>query len=182
MRLNTKLVILVCLALSEIPAYAQVKDMPSQAELDPILENADKKLKDFLDVLTEFGEEARALDGLRLDRNVKEIPEVRKFIRVMHSGSGEHQGVNMGRLVLVLSAVDDMAFDALIWKSLADIQMCKNMIQKDDPSRYDLFGLRVNTNAQMLREVGGQLFHPTVRMADATDAIMLAIGDAAKKN
>ena len=46
-------------------------------------------------------------------------------------------------------------------KFLAQLQMCKIMMQKQDPSRY---GIRVNTNAQMLREVGGQLFHPTVRM------------------
>ncbi len=41
--------------------------MPSEAEFDPILENADSKLKGFLATLTEFRVEAAAMDQERLD-------------------------------------------------------------------------------------------------------------------
>jgi len=52
-----------CLILLCAPAPALLKDMPSQAEFDPILENADKKLKDFVATLTEFRIEA-AMDHI----------------------------------------------------------------------------------------------------------------------
>jgi hypothetical protein len=45
MKHSARLVIFSCLVLVGSRAQAQVKDMPSQAEFDPILENADTKLQ-----------------------------------------------------------------------------------------------------------------------------------------
>lgn len=48
-------------------------------------------------------------------------------------------------------------------------------------SRYDQFRTQLAMNLAVLREVGRQLFYPTIRMADAVDEIMLAIADATSK-
>lgn len=167
------------LALFGIVADAQVKVMPSQAELDPILENADTKLKEFLATLTEFKSEASALDEDRLNEDMKSIRQLREMIEVTHSSIREkNAGVNMQRLVAILSGLDDMAFDAATWKSLGELKMCQQLIQKENPTRFDQFSTRATMNSQMLREVGGQLLHPTLRLSAAMDEIVLSVVDA----
>lgn len=181
MRLSNRLTIFAFLFLLGGPAQAQLKDMPSQAEFDPILENAGKKLKDFVATLTEFQIEAAALDRERLDEDLKSVQQLQGMIRITHAASGENKGVNMQRLVGILAGLDDMALDASTWKSLAELRMCQQLVQQQNPSRYDQFGIRVAMNSEMLREVGGQLFHPTLRAAGAADEIMLMFSDAATK-
>ncbi len=181
MRLSNRLMIFAFLILLGAPAQAQLKDMPSQAEFDPILENADKKLKDFIATLTEFQVEA-AMDPERLDTDLKAIRQLQQMIQVAHSGSRENKGINMLRLVGILAGLDDMALDAATWKSLAELQMCQQLIQHQNPSRYDQFGIRAAMNSQMLHEVGGQMLHPTLRMAAAADEIILAVVDEASKS
>jgi len=175
---------LACFLLLGTLAQAQVKDMPSQAEFDPILENADTKLKGFIATLTEFRVEATTMDRQRLDEDLKVLTELRKLIQVTHSGGngGKNKGINMGRLVLILSGLDDAALEAATFKNGAELQMCQQLIQHKDPSRYDLFGTKLAMDLQLLREVGRQLFYPTVRMADAADEILLTLGDAASKS
>jgi len=160
------------------PAQAQIKDMPPQAEFDPILENADKKLKDFVSTLTEFRVEAAALDRERLDEDLKSVRQIQQMIQVARSGSGGKNGVNMKRLLGILTGLDDMASDAATWKSLAELRMCQQLVQHETPTRYDQFATRVTMNIEMLREVGGQLFHPTFRMAGAADEIVSTLSDA----
>jgi hypothetical protein len=155
--------------------------MPSQAEFDPILENADKKLKDFVATLTEFRVEAAALDQARLNDDLNAAKQIQQMIHSTHSGSGGNQGINMQRLVGLLSGLDDMALDAATWKSIAELRMCQQLVQHQSPGRYDQFGVRANMNSEMLREVGGQLLHPAFRMASAADEIILAMGDVAPK-
>ncbi|HEV2021043.1 MAG TPA: hypothetical protein VGQ94_00790 [Terriglobales bacterium] len=162
-------------------AQAQLKEMPSQAEFDPILDNADSKLKAFVATLTEFRVEAAAMDKERLDTDLKDIRRLQQMIQATKSGTKGRNGINMQRLVVVLGGIDDFALEAATWKSLAELRMCQLMTLHQDPSHYDQFGVRVTMNLQMLREVGGQLFHPTLRMAVATDEIMFAVGDAASK-
>jgi hypothetical protein len=65
--------------------------MPSQAEFDPILENADKKLKDFVATLTEFRVEAAALDQARLNDDLNAAKQIQQMIHSTHSGSGGNQ-------------------------------------------------------------------------------------------
>ena len=86
----------------------------------------------------------------------------------------------MQRLVGILSGIDDMALDAATWRSLGELKMCQLIVQKQNPSRYDQFSTRIQMNSQMLREVGGQLFHPTLRLSVAVDEIMLATSDTTK--
>jgi hypothetical protein len=179
MRLRNKLSILAFLTLSGITAQAQVKDMPAQAEFDPILENAEKKLTDFVATLAEFRVEAGAIDRKMLVTDLKSVEQLQKMIQVAHSGSGETKGVNMQRLVGILSGLDDMALDAATWKSLVELHLCQQILQHQNPNRYDQFGTRVTINLAMLREVGGQLFHPTFRAAAAADEIILVVADGA---
>jgi hypothetical protein len=174
MRCSNRLMGVAFLIMLGTPAQAQVNDMPSQAELDPILENADKKLKDFVATLTEFRVEAGALDRERLDTDLKSIQQLQKMIQITHAGTGENKGMSMQRLVAILAGLDDMALDAATWKSLAELRMCQLLVQHQSPTRYDQFGIRVTMNSEMLREVGGQLFHPAFRMASAADEIMLS--------
>jgi len=184
MRLSNRLGIFACLILLGTPAQAQLKNMPSQAEFDPILENADTKLKGFIATLTEFRVEAANLDRERLDKDLEDFREVRRLIQVTRSdgNGGKNKGINMGRLVIILSGLDDAALEAATFKNGAELQMCQQLIQHKDPSRYDLFGMRLAMDLQLLREVGRQLFYPTVRAADAVDQILLALGDAASKS
>jgi hypothetical protein len=134
-----------------------------------------------LSALTEFRAEAVAMDRERYDEDLKNFAELRKLIQVTRSDGGRDgkRGINMGCLVIILGGVDDATLEAATWKNAAELQMCQNLIQHKDPSRYDRLGTLLAMNLQVLREVGRQLFHPTVRMADAADAIMLA--DAASK-
>jgi len=183
MRLCNRLAIFACVMLLGTVAQAQLKDMPSQAEFDPILENADSKLKEFLATLTEFRAEAAAMGRERLDKDLKDIQALRQVIQVTRSSSGaDGHGINMERLVAILSALDDLALEATIWKSLAELRMCQQLIQHQNPSRYDQFGVRAAMNLQMLHEVGGQVLHPTLRMAPAADEIILGLVDAASKS
>jgi hypothetical protein len=151
--------------------------MPSQAEFDPILENVDKKLKDFASTLSDFRAEASREDRERLDTDLAAIGQAQEVIKVAHSGNGKKTGVNMQRLVAILSMVDDMALDAATWKSLAELKLCQQMIQHQNVGRYQEFGVRVATNSEMLREVGGQLLHPALRAAAATDDVILAVSE-----
>ncbi len=57
--------------------------------------------------------------------------------------------------------------------------MCQQIIQSQNASRYDQFSTRVTMNSQMLREVGGQLVHPTLRLSAAMDEIVTKALDAA---
>lgn len=183
MRLSNRLGILACLILLGTPAQAQLKDMPSQAEFDPILENADSKLKEFVATLTEFRVEAAAMDRERLDTDLKDFQALRELIQTTRSGSNNGpKGINMQRLVMILSGLDDAALEAATWKSGAELQMCKQLLQHRDPSRYDQFGTRAAMNLQMLSEVGRQFFHPTLRMATAADEVILGLVDAASRS
>jgi hypothetical protein len=182
MRLSNRLGIFACLILLGTPAQAQLKDMPSQAELDPILENADSKLKEFVATLIEFRVEAAAMDRERLDKDLKDIQALRQVIQITRSGSrADRHGINMERLVGILAGLDDFALEAGTWKSLAELRMCQQLIQHLNPSRYDQFGTRATMNSEMLREVGGQVLHPTLRMAAAADEIILTLVDTASK-
>jgi hypothetical protein len=182
MRLSNRLAIFACVMLLGTVAQAQLKDMPSQAEFDPILENADSKIKDFIATLTKFRVEAAAMDPERLDKDLKDFQALRQLIQITRSGPHrDRNGVNMGRLVMVLGGVDDAALEAATWKSAAELQMCQQMVQHKDPSRYDQFGTQLAMELQLLREVAGQLFHPVVRAADAVDEILLSLTDATSK-
>jgi len=156
--------------------------MPSQAEFDPILENADSKLKEFVAILTEFRVEAAAMDRERLDTDLKDFQALRELIQTSRSGSKKGpKGINMQRLVIILSGFDDAALEAATWKSGAELRMCQQLIQHKDPSRYDQFGIQLAMELQLLREVAGQLSHPVVRAAVAVDEILLSLTDAASK-
>ncbi len=179
MKLSNRFATLAFFIVLGAPAQAQLKDMPSQAEFDPILENADKKLKDFVSTLTQFRIEAVSLDQERLDVDLKSIQQLQEMIQVTHAG--ENKGVNMQRLVGILAGLDDMALDAATWEFIAELRMCQQLAQHQDPARYDQFGIRVTMNSEMLREVGGQLFHPTFRAAAAADEIILMLSDAGSK-
>jgi hypothetical protein len=172
-----------CLFMLGTQARAQVKDMPSQAELDPILENVDNKLKDLITTLTEFRVEAVAMDRERLDKDLEDFRKVRKVTQLTSAdgNSATNRGINMERLVLILGGLDDATLEAAIWKNLADLKMCMQMIQQQDPSRYKQFSTQMAMELGLLHEVGRQLLSPTLRMADAADEIMLAIADAASK-
>src|ERR1039457_3309692 len=85
---------------------AQIKDMPSQAEFDPILDSADKKLKDFASTLNEFKSVAAGLDRERLTDDLSSIQEVQNIIRVTHSGTAQGNGVNLVRLMGIVTGLD----------------------------------------------------------------------------
>ncbi len=178
-----RLVILITtLLLFGTLGYGQVKDLPSQAELDPILENLNTKLKDFAATLTDFKPEATTLDRDRLTEDLESIKRLQEMVRVTHSGrQGNQNGLNMRRLVGLLSGVDDMAIEASIWKNLAELKMSMEVISHRDPQRYSAFAVRLNTNLQLLREVGAQLFHPTFRLAVAADEVISTVADRASQ-
>jgi hypothetical protein len=157
--------------------------MPSQAEFDPILENADKKLKDFTATLAEYRTEATALDKGRLADDLNSIKQIQQIIQTARSGpTGKRNAVNLQRTLAILTGLDDMAMDAGTWKESAELQMCKQAMQKEDPSRQSQFGIRVGMNREMLREVSNQFFHPTLRLGSAADEIILMFSDTASKS
>ncbi len=184
MRLENKVAVFAFLTLWGTMAQSQVKDMPSQAEFEPILENAETKLKSFVATLTQFRAEAAALDAQRLNDDLKSFRELLQVIQATRvTGDGAaNRGINMGRLVLILGGFDDVALEAAMWKSVAELHMCQMLIQHQNPSRYDQFSTRLTMDLQVLREVGRQLFHPTLRMADAADTILLIMSDSESKN
>ncbi len=175
MRITSRLAILVFLFSVKAQAQAQLRNMPSQAELDPILENADSKVKDFLATLNKYREEASEIDKERLEKDVHDFRQLREIIQITHSGTDNH-GMNLGRIFSIVTSLDDAAMEAATWSNLLTARVC-------GPHEQSLvhFALAVQTNGGMLREVSNQLFHPTLRMADAADAIMLAIADATSK-
>ncbi len=181
MRLSKIFALLALLLVCGDSAQGQVKDMPSQAEFDPILDNADSKLKDFETTLTEFRAEAVEIGRDKLDQDLKGIQQTRAMIQTAHSG-GPNRGINMERLVGILASFDDVALDASEWKSLAELTMCEDVIQHLDPSRYEQFATRVTMNLQMLREVGSEILHPAFRAAVAADEIILAFTDTSPKD
>jgi hypothetical protein len=172
-----RLVIFFCMIFVSFPSGAQSRDMPSQAEFDPILDNVDKKLKDFASTLSDFRAEATREDRGRLDTDLTAIGQAQKVIKAAHTEDGGKTGVNMQRLLAILSMVDDMALDAATWKSLAELTLCQQMIQHQNAGRYQEFGVRVAMNSEMLREVGGQLLHPALRAAAVADDIILAVSE-----
>ena len=184
MRLENKVAVVAFLTLWGTMAKAQVKDMPSQAEFDPILENAETKLTSVVATLTEFRAEAAALDAEILDVDLKSFGELLRVIQVTRvtGDSSTNKGVNMERLVAVMGGFDDVALEAATWKSLAELHMCQLLIQHQNPSRYDQFSTRLAMHLQVLREVGGQLLHPTLRMARAADQILLMLVDSESKS
>jgi len=175
MRLQNQLAITVCFLLTGLAAQAQLKDMPSQAEFDPILENANTKVKDFLSTLGKYHAEATEIDRERLETDLHDFQQLRELIGSAHSGSGNH-GINLTRIVGILAGLDDAAMEAAVWSNLISARVCTT-------PRLALlnFALAVQTNGGMLREVGNQLFHPAFRMASGADEIILAFADAASK-
>lgn len=67
---------------------------------------------------------------------------------------------------------DDDTLEASVWKDLVELKMCQQLAQHENPARYDQFSTRLAMNLAVLREVGGQLFHLTLRAAIAADEIM----------
>lgn len=182
MRPTNKLGIFAVLILIAAPARAQIKDMPSQAELDPILENADSKVGDFIATLTKFRVEASAMDPERLEKDLKDFNNLREMIRVAESGPTNRNGINMQRLLGILTGVDDAALEAARWKNGAELYMCQQLLKRQNTSRYDLFSTGLAINLDMLREVGGQIFHPTFRLAGAADELVLALTESESKS
>ena len=175
MKLGKRLGIFALLLLVGTAARAQVKDMPSQAEFDPILENADSKVKDFLATLTKYQVIASKIDKERLEKDRHDFGQLREMIQITHSGPGNH-GINLGRIFIIVTNLDDAALEAAVWSDLLTARVCG---QQNQSLLY--FALAVQTNGGMLREVSNQLFHPALRMADAADEIMLAMADATSK-
>jgi hypothetical protein len=183
-RHSNKFAFLGFLVLWGTLAQAQVKDMPSQAEFDPILENAENKLKDFVATLTKFRSEAMALDEKKLTEDLEAIRNTQQVLQVTR-GSGAMNGLNMTRLVGLLSAIDDITLDAALWATLASLKVCEQSLQKGQnptSTRYVEFSFQVSDNQKMLAEVGRQMFHPTFRFAGAADEIILMVLDPPKSN
>jgi hypothetical protein len=175
MKQATRLAVFACLIVAGTQAQAQVKDMPSQVELDPVLENADEKVKDFLVTLTNYRAEASKLDNERLEKDLHDFAQLREMIQKAHSGRG-NSGITLGRILGILASLDDATLEAAVWSNLLTAHVCGS---QEKSMLY--FALAVQTNGGMLREVSGQLFHPALRFANAADEIMLAIADAESK-
>jgi hypothetical protein len=179
MKFPITLLLLALVFLSVSSAQAQLKDIPSQAEFDPILENADSKLKDFVATLTAFRVEAEEIDRDTFAQDLKSIQQLREMIQVTHSGDGRtNKGINMQRLVGILASFDDATLMAAKWKNGAELKMCQQLIQKQNPARYDQFSTQVAMELQLLCEVGKELFHPTLRAALAADEVFAAVADS----
>jgi len=156
-------------------AQAQVKDMPSQAELDPILENADSKVKDFLATLTKYRTEASEIDNERLEKDLHDFRQLLEMTQAAHGGSG-NRGMNLARIFSIVVSLDDAAMEAAVWSNLLTSRIC-------GPHKQSLlfFAMAVQENGAMLREVSNQLFHPAFRLMGAADEVMLAIANGAPK-
>ena len=151
---------LSCLVLVGTRAQAQVKDMPSQAELDPILDNADSKVKDFVGTLTKYRAEAGEIDNERLEKDLHAFGQLREMIQQAHGGPGNH-GMTFTRMFAIVASTDDAALEAATWSNLLTARVCSGNRQSV------LFAVEVESRGGMLREVSGQLFHPTFRMMGA---------------
>jgi len=148
--------------------------MPSKGEFDPILENADRKVKDFLGTLTKFGVEASQIDKEKLENDLRDFEKIRGIIRITHSGTG-NRGANLARIFAIVSSLDDAAIEARVWSNLLTEGVCRGNKQSL------LFAVAVLRNAEMLKEASNQLFHPGLRMMSAGDEIMRALADATSK-
>jgi len=166
--------LLTYLLLTFSIAHCQLKDIPSQAELDPILESADKKVKDFMTTLGKYQAEASEIDKERLEKDLHDFQVVREMITSAHSGKA-NQGINLTRMVGVLVGVDDASMEAGVWSNLITARVCSA-----PKSSFVYFALAVQDNGEMLREASNQLFHPTLRMAAAADDVFSALGDSIK--
>ncbi len=162
------------LLLSGAVARGQLKAIPTQAECDPILENLEKKLNDFAATLHEFKAEATTMDEARLGADMQYIQRLQEMIVATRGGSkSDSNGVNMQQLVRLLIGANDMAIEASAWQILAAMKMSQLMaLHQAEFQRYSTFGMRVHMDLRMLREVGGQLSHPVVRLAAAADELM----------
>jgi hypothetical protein len=169
----------LCVVLAGTRLEAQVrdvpslKDMPSQAEFDPILDNADNKLKDFIAILTKYRTEASAIDSKRLEKNLRDLEQLRKIIAVTHSGPGNgtgNGGINLVRVFSVVGSVDYVALEAAEWSNLISASMMAATTQSKKQSLFDFF-LAIQMNYQMLRDVSDQLFHPAYRLMAAGDDV-----------
>jgi hypothetical protein len=176
MSLVSRLALFGCLFISCASAHAQVKDMPSQAELDPILENADGKVQDFLATLTKYRAEASEIDKERLEKDLHDFRQLREMIQTAHSGTENH-GMNLVRIFGIVTSLDDAAMEAAVWSNLLTIRIC-------GPHKQSLllFAMAVQENGTMLREVSNQLFHPAFRLMGAADEVMLSLVRDAPKS
>lgn len=172
MRLRNCLLLLTYLLLAYSIAQCQLKDVPTQAEFDPILESADKKLKDFISTLTKYQAEAAEIDEERLKTDIHDFQTVREMIASAHSGKN-NQGISLAKMVGILSGVDDASMEAAVWSNLITARVCSM-----PKSAFVYFALAVQDNGGMLREAGNQLFHPTFRMAVAADEVITAFADS----
>jgi hypothetical protein len=154
--------LLICFVLLAVPLFGQIKDMPTQAEFDPILENAESKLKDYLATLTEFRVEAAAINKSKLDEDVNSIRQLRQMIQAAHSGVGNH-GINLTRVYGIVTGLDDVTLDAAAWSALNLAYMGRG----HGGTRNVKFGMRTDMDFSLLKEVSRQMFHPTFRMMAA---------------
>jgi hypothetical protein len=159
--------LLICFVLLAVPLFGQIKDMPTQAEFDPILENADSKLKDYLATLTEFRAEATAINESKLNEDLNAIRQLRQMIQVTHSGVGNH-GINLARVYGIVAGLDDVTLDAAAWSALN----LAHIGQGKGGARNIKFGMRTDIDFSLLKEVSRQMFHPTFRMMAAADEII----------
>jgi hypothetical protein len=123
MRLQSQLAVAACFLLIGVIAQAQLKDMPSQAEFDPILENADGKVKDFLSTLGKYRVEARDIDNERLEKDLHDFQQLREMIEIAHSGTGNH-GINLKRILVIVTSLDDASMEAAVWSNLLTARIC----------------------------------------------------------
>lgn len=175
MRLSNRLGIFACLILLGTPARGQLKDMPSAAEFDPMLENADSKVKDFLATLTKYKVEASEIDRERLEKDLHDFGRLGEMIEIAHSGTGNH-GMNLLRIFGIVTALDDATIEAAVWSNLLTARICGQHKQS-----LVYFALAIQDNGGMLREVSRELSHPAFRLMGAADEIMLALADTTSK-
>lgn len=177
MTLGNRLLLMACLFfLWATAAHAQVKDMPSQAEFDPILENADGKVKDFLTTLTKYRVEASKIDKERFEKDVHDFGQLREMIQSAHSGTG-NRGMNFRRIFGIVISLDDAVMESAVWSNLLTTRLCG---QNNQELLY--FALAVQNNGGMLREVSNQLSHPALRLMGAADEIMLTLAHDTPKS
>ncbi len=177
MRPTNRLAIFAFLILAlGTPARAQLKDMPSQAEFDPILENADEKVKGFLATLAKYRVEAGEIDREKLEKDLHDFGQLREMIKTAHSGAGNH-GMNLARIFAIVASVDDAVIEAASWSNLLTARVC-------GPHKESLlyFALAVQDDFAMLKEVSNQLFHPGFRLMSAGDEIVVTMADATSKD
>ena len=185
MRHPVRIVVVPLLILLGGQAQAQVKNMPSQAEFDPILESADSSLKDLGAIFAEFHAEAAQLDAKRLDDTLQGIEQTHKVIASAHSGPA-NQGINVQRLVAVLSMFDDDTLNAALWKNEAELKMCQQLAQGQRPDRYDQFSTKLAMQLGVLRESGVNCFtlpcEPQLQQMKSWESCLPRLTNPQKRN